>query len=58
MEDIYKMKLHEIIKINEGELYNKIIRVPGGWIYYNQKQQAPNGVFVPFNVDRIVTSKN
>lgn len=48
--DIYKLKLHECIKIttNNLGLYNiYITRVPGGWIYKYDGKDV--GVFIPFN---------
>ena len=45
-ENIYNMKLHTSIIIEiDDELELEIIRVPGGWIYYDNGL----GVFVPFN---------
>ncbi|MFH1882117.1 MAG: hypothetical protein ABIL62_05330 [Planctomycetota bacterium] len=50
----YMMKLHE--KISLDNKYT-VLRVPGGWIYYNHiettgeniQQLASTSVFVPFN---------
>lgn len=54
MEDIYKMKLHETLKISDDTW---VLRVPGGWIYeveVNMSAEESHGntsriVFVPFN---------
>lgn len=51
---LYTMKLHERISLDNK---NTVLRVPGGWIYYNHiETPAENGlplsstaVFVPFN---------
>jgi len=53
MDDIYKMKLHEIKNIIiDGETL-QIIRVPGGWIYriyyYVTGARAMNDTFVPYH---------
>ena len=51
---LYMMKLHESIRLDNN---NTVLRVPGGWIYYNHTETqgendqllAPTVVFVPFN---------
>ncbi len=50
----YRMKLHEKITLDNN---NTVLRVPGGWIYYNHiettgeniQQLASTAVFVPLN---------
>ena len=61
MSDIYSLKLHETIKINNPRYddcgnvrycYKNttiITRVPGGWIYGTMTVQGIDSVFVPFN---------
>ena len=44
-QEIYTMKLHEIIQISE---YRSMFRVAGGWIYQN-RQLPMSEIFVPFN---------
>jgi len=48
MDDIYKLKLHEIHSIENTPIY--VIRVPGGWLY---TVECPTGdtvqSFVPYN---------
>jgi hypothetical protein len=41
-KELYKMDLHQIRTIRSNM---RVIRVPGGWIYYG----SDAGVFVPFN---------
>ncbi len=51
---LYLMKLHEKIRLDNN---NTVLRIPGGWIYYNHidelrensKLLASTAVFVPFN---------
>ena len=58
LKDIYKMELHEELLADpiEDELPGgskfeclplRILRVPGGWIYYNI-YATNGGVFIPF----------
>lgn len=46
---IYSMKLHEVISLKDGHL--KIMRVPGGWIYYYHNSLSGVGFskFVKYN---------
>ena len=51
--DIYKMKLHEVITQGSMTDLLEIRAVPGGWIY-TTRSNNPNGLsvsscFVPFN---------
>lgn len=46
MEDIYKMKLHDVIRWDENR---EILRVPGGWVYGFGNTSGLTDVFVPFN---------
>lgn len=51
---LYLMKLHEKISLDNN---NTVLRVPGGWIYYNyidaprenSQLLTSTAVFVPFN---------
>ena len=51
---LYLMKLHEKINLDNN---NTVLRIPGGWIYYNHidapgensQLLASTAVFVPFN---------
>ena len=45
-KDIYKMKLHEAIKL-DGYPDIVITRVPGGWIYGDWN--IVGGCFIPYN---------
>jgi hypothetical protein len=53
-KQFYMMKLHEKISLDNN---NTVLRVPGGWIYYNHiettgeniQQLASTAVFVPLN---------
>lgn len=52
MDDIYQMKLHEIIVIVVSGETLQIIRVPGGWIYklwYYSGEDKYTTVFVPYH---------
>jgi len=57
MDEIYKMKLHDVIALNINQETIQVIRVPGGWIYqiYNQIHHSDgdsegfNFVFVPYH---------
>ena len=43
---IYDLELHEDILIHN--LLN-VVRVPGGWMYENIRDERLSSVFVPFN---------
>jgi hypothetical protein len=50
--NIYKLGLHETIKIDKYD----IIRVPGGWLYYNLNYALDGNIsssctFVPLNYE-------
>jgi hypothetical protein len=53
-KQFYTMKLHEKISLDNN---NTVLRIPGGWIYYNHidapgensQLLASTAVFVPFN---------
>jgi len=72
MKDVYEMKLHEQIAINnERDGVIGVLRVPGGWIYSiilkGRGSEGLNSVFVPYadsgrfikngNVDKIIKLK-
>jgi len=46
----YNLKLHEIVKINDYPT-TKILRVPGGWIYYvmTDSNTSVTATFVPYS---------
>jgi len=45
-QEMVDMKLHETKEIGLG-LYNVVLRVPGGWIYWFKD----TSVFVPFDTE-------
>ena len=58
-KSVYDMKLHEELedKSNSSDiLHMRILRVPGGWIYYSPYTGSRSGTFVPF--DNEFQSKN
>ncbi|HAX15730.1 MAG: hypothetical protein CMF34_01915 [Leeuwenhoekiella sp.] len=50
-KDIYELKLHEATTSHKGNSYTKIVRVPGGWIYFYSDDMHKNltSTFVPFS---------
>lgn len=49
MKEIYDLKLHESVRLDNGIV---IMRVPGGWIYDCwdcQTDTSKAGTFIPFN---------
>lgn len=50
-ESIYNLDLHEWLNIRTSSTSTSILRVPGGWIYYNKmfEDGKKTGVFVPFD---------
>lgn len=48
MKSIYELKMHEATKVKNNLFSLRIIRVPGGWIYY-RIGEPHLGVFVPMN---------
>jgi hypothetical protein len=50
-DDIYQMKLHDVVNQNNTYYYFEIIRVPGGWVYRIQEKITgkESMVFVPYN---------
>lgn len=47
MKSIYRLELHETIRIEKDGYYVRITRVPGGWLYkYDDDESA---TFVPMN---------
>lgn len=48
MKNIYDLKMHEATKVKNNLFSLRIVRVPGGWIYYRIGEPHP-GVFVPMN---------
>lgn len=51
MSELYNMKLHNIICPNGRNGGLKILRVPGGWIYYrfDITNKLISSIFVPFD---------
>jgi len=51
MKNIYEIKLHEETVITIGPAEYRVLRVPGGWIYYNPRldNDQMNSTFVPFD---------
>lgn len=50
--ELYNMKLHDILPINTQSGYYGVLRVPGGWLYQiwdSQMQVNMTVTFVPFN---------
>lgn len=49
--ELYEMKLSEILIIEDSNLFTTVLRVPGGWVYrsYDKGHQILSSVFVPFN---------
>ena len=49
--DIYKLKLHESVDINDELFRGTILRVPGGWIYERDMPgySTATSVFIPFD---------
>jgi hypothetical protein len=43
---IYNMKLHEVKTPDDSF---RVVRVPGGWIYYLKFFSETTAVFVPYN---------
>ncbi len=59
MNDLYDMKLHEEVSTNDQ---NRIVRVPGGWIYYFDNEQIgghwqTTSTFVPFHSEFIASGR-
>lgn len=50
-KSIYDLDLHEWADIRTRFTFTDVLRVPGGWIYYNKNLQdgRKTGVFVPFD---------
>ena len=50
-KSIYNLELHETLELNLGICSYAIIRVEGGWIYFNPRldRNQMNSTFVPFN---------
>lgn len=42
---VYEMKLHDVVNLDIGAF--KILRVPGGWIYYGDWGNGQTCAFVP-----------
>jgi hypothetical protein len=53
MKNIYELKLHEILVIEDKYLLTTVLKVPGGWIYrsYDKENKILGSVFVPFNTE-------
>lgn len=51
MDDIYKMKLHDVLVTEDKNLFTVTLRVPGGWFYrsFDKSHGILTGCFVPFN---------
>lgn len=43
---VHHMGLHEVVF---GANFTKVLRVPGGWIYFDSNKTNRSGVFVPYN---------
>lgn len=46
---IYEMKIHDVMVVEDGNLFTSVIRVPGGWIYrsYDKSHNILSSQFVP-----------
>jgi len=53
MKDIYALGLHEEFVFPAGPSEYRVLRVPGGWIYYNPRLEngQMNSTFVPYDND-------
>lgn len=51
MKSIYQLNLHEMVVVEDSNLFTTAFRVPGGWIYrsYDKSAQIMGSVFVPFD---------
>lgn len=59
-KNIYHLDLHEISIVNDGNLFTKVMRVPGGFIYtsYDKSHNIMSSVFVPLDYEyKTVESK-
>ena len=54
MEELLIMKLHDVIRIEKGNMKVDILRVPNGWIYTIFDEEGWSSVFVPFVDDPIL----
>ena len=48
-EKIYNMKLGETKEKTTGTRIERILRVPGGWVYTFGDMQGTSNVFIPLN---------
>jgi|GEM_PF-4057979 len=48
-EKCYELKLGETVKDTNATTMEKLIRVPGGWIYIFGDMEGTTSTFVPFN---------
>jgi hypothetical protein len=48
--NIYNMKLHQTLTVEDGNLFTTVLRVPGGWMYrsYDKSHQICTSAFVPY----------
>ncbi len=59
MNNIYDLKLHEVLIVEDGSLFSTAMRVPGGFIYrsYDKSHQLLSCTFVPFDNEFMPESK-
>ena len=50
-KNIYNLKLHQCLELDDPHLYNTILRVPGGWVYrsFDKSCSMMTSCFVPLN---------
>ena len=58
-KSIYEMKLHEEVVVVAGPSEYRVLRVAGGWIYYNPRLDSNqmNSTFVPFDNEYLKRTK-
>jgi len=47
-KSIFELKLHEELEL---DTYFYVTRVPGGWIYTDNKYDTTTSVFVPYSIE-------
>lgn len=47
--NLHDLELHDLMSIKTDKFGLRIVRVPGGWIYYRVSDKDFPGVFVPYN---------
>ena len=52
-KSVYDLKIHETLKVEtESKMSLKVLRVPGGWIYYRiNANLGITSTFVPFSFE-------